>query len=203
MAIALMAWEEKFCLGLDEIDEQHKELGALFNQLHVAIQEHHGSATSREILDKLADYTRTHFAVEESLMRVSNYPDFAAHKQNHEDLIGQVKALQDKLAEQGATLQTQLDALRALPAGTPARDDAIAGALNDPAVGLALIVWGYGLARQQHVVLWVPPIGMRHAAALLPLCWAASAACCQASQALATRLGTRAMRASTSRSSTQ
>lgn len=37
------------------------------------------------------------------------------------------------------------------------------------AVGLALIVWGYGLARQQPVVLWVPPVGMRHAAALLTL----------------------------------
>ena len=37
------------------------------------------------------------------------------------------------------------------------------------AVGLALIVWGYGLARQQPVVLWVPPIGMRHAASLLTL----------------------------------
>ncbi|MDR6155844.1 putative membrane protein [Acidovorax delafieldii] len=37
------------------------------------------------------------------------------------------------------------------------------------AVGLVLIVWGYGLARQQPVVLWVPPIGMRHAAALLTL----------------------------------
>ena len=34
-------------------------------------------------------------------------------------------------------------------------------------VGFALIVWGYGLARQQPVVLWVPPVGMRHVAALL------------------------------------
>ena len=37
------------------------------------------------------------------------------------------------------------------------------------AVGLALIVWGYGLARQQPVALWLPPVGMRHAAALLTL----------------------------------
>ena len=36
-------------------------------------------------------------------------------------------------------------------------------------LGLALIVWGYGLARQQPVVLWNPPVGMRHAAALLTL----------------------------------
>ena len=36
-------------------------------------------------------------------------------------------------------------------------------------VGLVLIVWGYGLARQQPVVLWTPPRGMNHAAALLTL----------------------------------
>ena len=36
-------------------------------------------------------------------------------------------------------------------------------------LGLALIVWGYGLARQQPVVLWNPPVGMHHAASLLTL----------------------------------
>ena len=33
--------------------------------------------------------------------------------------------------------------------------------------GLVLIVWGYGLARQQPVVLWLPPVWTRHLAALL------------------------------------
>lgn len=37
------------------------------------------------------------------------------------------------------------------------------------AVGLALIVWGYGLARAEPVALWVPPKGMAHAASLLTL----------------------------------
>jgi uncharacterized membrane protein len=35
--------------------------------------------------------------------------------------------------------------------------------------GFALIVWGYGVARQAPVVLWVPPVGLRHAASLLTL----------------------------------
>jgi uncharacterized membrane protein len=36
--------------------------------------------------------------------------------------------------------------------------------------GFALLVWGYGLARQNPVVLWpTPPQGMRHAAAFLTL----------------------------------
>lgn len=33
--------------------------------------------------------------------------------------------------------------------------------------GLVLIVWGYGLARQQPVLLWLPPVWTRHLAALL------------------------------------
>ncbi|WP_334154425.1 NnrU family protein [Tepidimonas sp.] len=37
------------------------------------------------------------------------------------------------------------------------------------AVGLGLIIWGYGVARQSPDVLWSPPLGMRHAASLLTL----------------------------------
>jgi uncharacterized membrane protein len=35
--------------------------------------------------------------------------------------------------------------------------------------GFVLIVWGFGLARQQPVVLWMAPAGMRHVAGLLTL----------------------------------
>ncbi|HSV51424.1 MAG TPA: NnrU family protein [Burkholderiaceae bacterium] len=35
--------------------------------------------------------------------------------------------------------------------------------------GFVLLAWGYGLARQQPLVLWTPPAGMRHLAALLML----------------------------------
>lgn len=36
-------------------------------------------------------------------------------------------------------------------------------------VGFVLLVQGYGLARQQPVLLWTPPTGLRHAASLLTL----------------------------------
>jgi len=35
--------------------------------------------------------------------------------------------------------------------------------------GFALIVWGFGLARTQPVLLWSPPLAMRHLASLLTL----------------------------------
>jgi uncharacterized membrane protein len=36
-------------------------------------------------------------------------------------------------------------------------------------VGFVLIVWGYGMARHAPVVLWTPPLGIRHLTALLVL----------------------------------
>jgi len=108
MEANLFQWSDGFSVGVQEIDEQHKELVSLLNQLHTAIMEHHGSEASRRVLDELAEYTRTHFSVEESLMRVSNYPDFERHKQNHEDLIGQVTALQDKLDSGEARITFEL-----------------------------------------------------------------------------------------------
>ncbi|MDZ5698877.1 NnrU family protein [Chelativorans sp. M5D2P16] len=36
-------------------------------------------------------------------------------------------------------------------------------------LGLVLIVWGYGLARQEPIILYAPPTGLRHLALLLML----------------------------------
>lgn len=36
-------------------------------------------------------------------------------------------------------------------------------------VGFALIIWGFGMARHEPIVVWVPPVAMRHVAALLTL----------------------------------
>ena len=36
-------------------------------------------------------------------------------------------------------------------------------------LGLALLIWGYALARQQPQPVWTPPLGLRHASGLLML----------------------------------
>ncbi|RFO95641.1 protein NrnU [Rhodoferax lacus] len=33
-------------------------------------------------------------------------------------------------------------------------------------MGFGLVIWGFGMARETPVLLWLPPVGMRHAAAL-------------------------------------
>ena len=93
----MLVWNDTFSVDIQEIDEQHKNLVAMLNELSKAMHEHHGSAACRSILDQLADYTRTHFLLEESLMRLTHYPGFEIHKKQHEDLIREVAALQAKL----------------------------------------------------------------------------------------------------------
>lgn len=93
----LMEWSDTLCVGIEEIDNQHKALVGLLNQLHTAIYEKHGSAACMEILDKLVEYTRVHFTVEESLMRILGYPEYEDHHEEHDKLITQVVELQQKL----------------------------------------------------------------------------------------------------------
>jgi hemerythrin len=104
----LFQWNDNLSIGLQEVDEQHKALVGLLNELHESIVAHHGSEACRAILDRLAEYTRTHFTVEESLMRLLNYPDFGVHKQQHEELLGQVTALQQKLDTGRASITFEL-----------------------------------------------------------------------------------------------
>jgi hemerythrin len=90
-------WSDELSVGVEEIDEQHKVLVGLVNEMHEAIHQRHGSEVVQEILAKLADYTRIHFAVEESLMRILNYPDYETHKAQHEELLRHVVELVEKV----------------------------------------------------------------------------------------------------------
>jgi len=104
----LFQWSDSYSIGLQEVDEQHRVLVDLLNELHDAVHHHKGSQKCREVLDRLAEYTRVHFTVEESLMRLLNYPDFADHKHRHEELIHQVVDLQHKLDDGKASITFEL-----------------------------------------------------------------------------------------------
>lgn len=90
-------WSNELSVGIEEIDAQHKVLVDLLNQIHEAIQQRHGAEVARDIVLRLDEYTRVHFAVEESLMRILHYPDYERHKEEHDKLIGQLTELNGKL----------------------------------------------------------------------------------------------------------
>jgi len=90
-------WSDDLSVGIEEIDEQHKILVGLVNDMHTALHERRGAEITNDILRQLKTYTIIHFAVEESLMRVFHYPDYEEHKAHHQKLIEQINELQKKL----------------------------------------------------------------------------------------------------------
>jgi len=90
-------WSNELSVGIEEIDAQHKVLVDLLNQTHEAIQQRYTAQVTNDIIDQLGEYTRVHFAVEESLMRILHYPDYERHKEEHEKLIEQLNELRAKL----------------------------------------------------------------------------------------------------------
>ena len=85
-----LEWKDEYSVGIDSIDQQHKRLVNLINQLHTAVTYSTGEEFEREALDELVDYTKTHFTYEEGLMEQNGYPDFDSHKAQHKQMIEKV-----------------------------------------------------------------------------------------------------------------
>lgn len=86
----LIRWTEELNTGIPEMDQQHRRLVDLINQLFGAMRQGNNEDDVARVVDELVDYTQTHFSAEEELMRSHRYPDLINHQQVHHDFIEQV-----------------------------------------------------------------------------------------------------------------
>ena len=98
-------WNDRLSVGVKSIDDQHKELVRMVNQLAEAMAKGQGKDVLGKIFDGLVKYTVSHFAHEEKLMSDHAYPAAMTHKKHHADLKAQAMALQDR-AKSGALIVT-------------------------------------------------------------------------------------------------
>ncbi len=104
--MALLTWNETYSVKIKKFDDQHRKLIDLINQLHDAMLVGKGKDVMGSVLNSLVDYTKTHFAAEETLMKLHGYPDYEQHKKEHNVLVMQVLDVQRQLRE-GKTPITQ------------------------------------------------------------------------------------------------
>ena len=109
----LMTWTEKLSVGVGVLDEDHKRLVAMVNELYDSMQAGHGKETLGRILHDLVEYTTVHFAREEKFFAQTGYSAAAAHKQEHDTLTQQVLDVQHKYMA-GASAALSIDVLRFL-----------------------------------------------------------------------------------------
>ena len=82
--MALITWNDVYSVKVKQFDDQHKKLIDLVNQLHDAMKVGKGGQVIGDVLKALIDYTGSHFAAEERLMKLYNYPDYEQHKKYDE-----------------------------------------------------------------------------------------------------------------------
>ena len=88
--LPLMDWSPALSVGIEAIDAQHRQLFSLLNGFHQASTDESDEALLREVVGELIDYTKIHFAFEETLLARHAYPDLAPHKDGHARLAKQV-----------------------------------------------------------------------------------------------------------------
>lgn len=94
--MALMTWtKEAYGTNVTVADDQHQEIFRMLNGLHDTAAGGDRSAISKQ-LDQLINYVVMHFQTEEKLMQQKGYPDFAAHKAEHDKLVATCADLQKK-----------------------------------------------------------------------------------------------------------
>ncbi len=104
--MALVVWSDKLSVGVRSIDDQHKKLVTLLNQLHDGMIAGRGKEVVGPVLKGLIDYTATHFKYEEDLFARTGYADSAAHKKEHSDLVRRVLEIQQIYNEKGPSVLT-------------------------------------------------------------------------------------------------
>lgn len=105
----LMTWTEKMSVGVKQLDDDHKKLVGMVNQLYDGISTGKGKEALGPVLDGLVDYTKLHFGHEESLFAKTGYAVAAAHKREHDALTNQVLDVQAKFkAGNSATLSLEV-----------------------------------------------------------------------------------------------
>ncbi|MCG6552711.1 MAG: bacteriohemerythrin [Candidatus Magnetominusculus sp. LBB02] len=92
-------FDSKLKVDVSDIDNQHKKLVEMVNELHGAMSIGKGAAVLGGILTKLVDYTKEHFAMEEGLIQKYKYDDGNHHKSEHDKLTKQVMDLKKQFSE--------------------------------------------------------------------------------------------------------
>ena len=90
-----MEWKKEYAVGIHEIDEQHKTLTECITSIEQAVARY-DRPSADAALARLADLAQTHFTVEESLMRIHDYPRLEEHADDHRQFSVHLSMLQER-----------------------------------------------------------------------------------------------------------
>jgi len=96
-SITIFPWDDNFAIGIAKIDEQHKKLVDIINDLATQFTFHPDNIDLSIIFNELLDYTDYHFTTEEGIWHqtLANAENEEKHQETHKKFIDAVKNLID------------------------------------------------------------------------------------------------------------
>ncbi|MDR2102933.1 MAG: bacteriohemerythrin [Treponema sp.] len=97
----LVSWSPTFSVGVKIIDDQHKGLLSLTNDLfnHCVGDEASERAYFQEVIGKAVDYVKVHFSTEEKIMLATKFEGYWEHKREHDafvlNVVDQIRAFNE------------------------------------------------------------------------------------------------------------
>lgn len=89
-------WTDDFVLGIDKIDDHHRQLVALINLVADCLANSSPPAELSAVLEGLLEYADYHFGFEEAFMKEKGYPEIASHAQLHRGFSDRVTSLRKR-----------------------------------------------------------------------------------------------------------
>ncbi len=97
-------WSEALSVGVELIDEEHKLLFNIYNELVTALRSGQPLTVAKRAVEALADYATYHFSHEEELMATYRYPEMDAHRREHDKLTGRLMEIDQNLGRGKANI---------------------------------------------------------------------------------------------------
>jgi len=104
----MFQWEEKYSVGIQSIDNQHKEIFKYLNELLQAMKEGKAENVTTRIVLELTKYAKIHFQKEEFFFQRFNYSETIEHMREHQLFIEKVESFKSEFKAGKITLTFEL-----------------------------------------------------------------------------------------------
>ena len=111
--MASLMWNHSCTIGVQAMDDQHGILMDALNELRMALLRGTESRTVRGMLSKVTELMRMHVESEERLLALHGFPGLAAHRAEHQRLLGRLAQFDIRFEQrQSAAVYELVDYLR-------------------------------------------------------------------------------------------
>lgn len=97
-----MKWNSSLAIGIEVIDNQHKQIFAHLLAIENSVAKRDPWHILRFLLSQVAEYMKFHLAVEEAMLEIIQYPQRADHCLAHAGIMEQIAELERQLQTAGA-----------------------------------------------------------------------------------------------------